>query len=122
MSAQNVSHEACIGVCVISAGVMDMLGIPLQPIVWALFGGIFGSPLATATKWYMMPVIYLASALLSALFGQALALKFFDGGAIIANVMSAGIAILFHPLLSAGVQATPELVKRAINWLPGGAK
>lgn len=94
------------GVGLVSAFTLDLLGLPVQPIVWGLIGGFLGAGWARPAGKLASVAVYLSASLISALGGHALA-GFEGWSPSVANALSAGISIFFHPILAAVVQRVP---------------
>jgi hypothetical protein len=120
MSKENLGIEALAGVGGLSAGVLELLGIPLQPIVYGLIGGVIGAGLAKPARWYIAIPVYLASSIIAAQFGFTAAEVYANGGASAANAFSAGIALVFHPALAAIAGGIPALRDKLISLIGAG--
>lgn len=98
------------GIGAASAITLDLLGVPLQPIVWGLIGGFVGAGFAPQMPLWRALLMYAASSLLSAEAGTAVAAHWFNSVQLYANAGAAILAILFHPLLAGVVAAVPAII------------
>lgn len=110
--------ESLGGIGLASAVTLALLGVPLQPIIWGLIGGFLGAGFAKPSGWLVSAATYLSASLLSSLAGHSISAQFFGGNGLVGSAFSAGIAVLFHPLLSAAVQRMPALLDWALSILP----
>ena len=85
-----------LGVAGASALTMELLGLPLQPIVWGLIGSFVGAQWAPAMTGNRALFLYPAAALVSALLGQWAAHQWFADDRIVANGGAAILAVVFH--------------------------
>ena len=110
--------ESIGGIGVISAATLALLGVPLQPIIWALVGGFFGAGLAKPSSLLVASASYLSASLLSALIGHAvttsLALVPLAG-----NMIAALTAVGFHPALTWFIQKVPDILNWVFSLRPG---
>lgn len=95
------------GVGIASAITLEFLGLPIQPIVWALIGGVIGSGWAKPTGPVRAALTYLAASLLSAIIGSAIAAQYWLGASLAVNVWAAWVAVIFHPSLAAMIERVP---------------
>lgn len=84
------------------------LGFDPTPIICAAMGGIFGSTVAPAAGPVRYFISFTGSSVLSGLFGTAIGLRFGFSHVEI-NALAAGIAVVFHPLISAATGLVPKL-------------
>lgn len=101
-----------VGIGAASALTMELLGIPIQPIVWALIGGLVGSAWAPQMPGWRAALLYPASALVAAMLASWAAHQWFADDRIVVNGGSALLAVVFHPLMAAVVNALPAIVAR----------
>ena len=99
------------GVGAASALTLDLLGVPLQPIIWGLIGGVVGAGFAPRMGAWRATAMYLAAALLSAEAGTAASVQWFNGAQAYANGASAVLAVLFHPILAGVVAMVPAVIQ-----------
>lgn len=112
-----VNPEAIGGVGVLSAMVLAVFGVPLQPIIWALVGGFFGAGLAKPSSMLVAVGSYLSASLLSALIGHGVATSM-GWPPIAANLGSALMAVGFHPALTWFIQKVPQILDWLLSLLP----
>ncbi len=118
MTAPQMPLEALAGVGLASAAVMEIFGIPLQPIVWALIGSVLGAGWAPAAKrWISAIGIYLSASFISALTGHFIAAQWLGASPLAGNAIATGVAIFFHPLLASLAQKVPEFVSGLIGLI-----
>lgn len=103
------------GVGAVSAVTLDLLGVPLQPIIWSMFGGAVGSGFAPASGRIRAVVVYLASSLICSLLGHSAAVNYANGSILLADVAAACLAMIFHPGLALIVSSLPALLKFALE-------
>lgn len=117
MSA-HLNAESYAGIGIASAAVLELLGIPLQPVVWALIGGVIGAGWAPQqTRWWASVGVYVSSSLISALVGHATAAQLSGGSMLVGNAIATGVAIFFHPLLAAGAQRVPAFIDGLLSLI-----
>ncbi|NBW08275.1 MAG: hypothetical protein EBR82_09630 [Caulobacteraceae bacterium] len=115
--------EALAGVGLASAAVLEIFGVPLQPIVWGLIGSVLGAGWAPAAKrWWGAIGVYLSASLISALAGHFTAAQWLGASPLAGNAIAAAIAIFFHPLLAAGAQRAPAFLDWLGSLLPFGRR
>jgi len=117
MSAPPVTVEGWVGIGIASAAVLDVFGIPLQPIVWALIGGVLGAGFAPPARWWLSAAVYVSASMISALIGHAVSAQWVGGSALAGNAIATIVAIFFHPLLAAGAQKVPEFVSGLLGLI-----
>jgi hypothetical protein len=100
------------GVGAASALTMELLGLPIAPIIWGLIGGVVGSSWAPAMPAWRTAVLYPASALVAAMLAQWAAHQWFNDDRIAVNGGAALLAVLFHPIMAALVQSVPAIVAK----------
>ena len=110
MKAEAAVQTAGIGAA--SAVTMDLLGLPIQPIVWALIGGLIGSAWAPQMPGWRAALLYPAAALVAAMLSAWAAHQWFADDRIVVNGGAALLAVVFHPLMAAVVNALPAIVAR----------
>lgn len=108
MSAEIVSENGRLaGVGIVSAITLELLGLPIQPIVWGLIGGFLGTGWAKPAGVLMSIGTYLMASFVSALAGYTLAGYYFAGSPAASNTFAAVISVFFHPILSAIADRAP---------------
>jgi hypothetical protein len=118
MNAPQMPIEALAGVGLASAAVMEIFGIPLQPIVWALIGSVLGAGFAPAARrWWGAIGVYLSASFCSALIGHVVAAQWLGASSLAGNAIATIVAIFFHPLLAAGAQKVPEFLTGLLGLL-----
>lgn len=108
-----------LGVAGASALTMELLGLPLQPIVWGLIGSFVGAQWAPAMTGRRALFLYPAAALVSALLGHLAAHQWFSDSRVIANGGAALLAVVFHPLMASVVALVPNLVQKVVARVTG---
>lgn len=120
MNAPQMPIEALAGVGLASAAVMEIFGVPLQPIVWGLIGSVLGAGWAPASKrWWGAIGVYLSASLISALIGHFTAAQWLSASPLAGNAIAVGVAIWFHPLLAAGAQKVPAFLDGLLGLIGG---
>lgn len=118
MTAPQIPVEGLAGVGLASATLLEVLGLPLQPIVWALIGSVLGAGYAPAAKrWWGAIGVYLSASLISALIGHFTAGQWLGASPAAGNAIATGVAIFFHPLLAALAQKAPEFVTGLLSLI-----
>ena len=109
------------GVGIVSVYTLELFGLSVQPIGWALMGGVIGLMWARPAGKVRSVLTYLAASLGSALLGHALALYMrpdLTGRAadIMTNTFAFLMAVFFHPLLSAAYKRVGPALDRLLSW------
>lgn len=114
---------------VLSAGVgavaLTALGVHPQPLFWALVGATLGLSLAPQADRLRAVAVFACVVLSSALLGTWAARTYWDGSLLAADGAAWLLAVAFHPLLIAFLNAVPTLFSTVVGgWLkrfsPGG--
>ncbi len=105
-----------VSVGIMSAMTMDLLGLPIQPIVWGLIGGLLGMGFAKKANFFVAAGVYVAASLTSALFGYSTA-QAFGWSNTLGNGLSALVSIGFHPLLASFIAKVPEIFNAILGAL-----
>jgi hypothetical protein len=107
---------------VIGATLLALTGVEPQPIFWAVVGATIGLSFAPSTSRLRAVVAFVAVVLLSALGGTFLASVGFEIApafvSLARNTFSATLAVVFHPLTTALVNAVPTIVAKLIERIP----
>ncbi len=108
---------------VIGATLLAITGVEPQPLFWAMVGATVGLSTAPTTGRMRATIVFLAVVLLSALAGTFLARVGFNIAApfipLASNTFSALLAMVFHPLTTALVNALPLIIQWATTRSPG---
>lgn len=100
---------------------LAVTGVEPQPLFWAMVGAVVGLATAPTTGRARAIVVFIAVVLLSALAGTFLANVGFSIAPpfvpLARNAFSALIAMIFHPLTTAFVNALPLLLERILSRL-----
>jgi hypothetical protein len=104
-----------LGIASGTAGaVLVGLGLSWPVLIWGSVGCIVGLSWAPATGRWRALSLFGAASLLSAKAGTMGAVLWFAASPEYAQGMSAGVGMVFHPLLSAVVAKIPEAVSRRL--------
>lgn len=123
MNAPQMPIEAFAGVGLASAALVEVFGVPLQPIVWGLIGSVLGAGWApAANRWWGAISVYLSASLISALIGHFTSVWWLGSKPLAANAIATTAAIFFHPVLAAGALKAPALVDWLMSLLPFGRR
>ena len=123
MNAPQMPIEALAGVGLASTALLEVFGVPLQPIVWGLIGSVLGAGWAPAAKrWWGAIGVYLSASLISALIGHFTSVWWIGSNALAGNAIATVAAIFFHPVMAAGAQRAPALVDWLMSLLPFGRR
>jgi hypothetical protein len=97
------------------------LGVHPQPLFWALVGATLGMSLAPQAGRSRAVAVFACVVLASALLGTWAARTYVDGSLLAADGVSLLMAVAFHPLLIAFLNAVPSFFGGWIKRLsPGG--
>lgn len=105
----------------VGALILSTLGVEPQALLWAAVGASIGVTLAPASGRVRSMLTFMAVVLLSSLAGTYVAHEHLAGSVVARNAVSAGVAMLFHPLFTAAVSGVPAVVASLAARL-GGAK
>lgn len=100
-----------------AAGLFAVFGVQPQPLFWALVGSTLGLSFAAPASRLRTLAVYLCAALSCAQLGHLAADVYFDKSPLVANSTALLLAIAFHPLMLAAVNAVPLLVQAAAAWV-----
>jgi hypothetical protein len=108
MAEPSASSAVALGIASGTAGaVLVGLGLSWPVLIWGSVGCIVGTLWAPATGRWRAISLFCAASMLSAKFGT-----WFASNPDHAQAMSAGIGVVFHPLMSAIAAKIPEAVSR----------
>lgn len=105
----DINDPRMIGVGVVSAYTMELIGLPVQPIIWGLLGGFVGMGFAKPATFLRAAGVYLAASFISALLGTSISAKWFDALPWVGNTFAALMAVGFHPLLALVIERLPAI-------------
>lgn len=117
MSVDIIPSSKFAGAGLVATMVMDTLGIPLKPVVWALVGGFLGSGFAKPTGFVKSVGVYLCASLLSALFGHTVANYYYPDSDAVSSTLSALCSLMFHPALAVFIEKLPMIFDAVIGAL-----
>lgn len=88
------------------------LGLEPQPLFWSLVGAGIGVSMAPKAGPWRAVVLFALVVMGSSLLGSFAAQVWGTGSQIQRNGAACGLAIVFHPLLTALVSMIPDLIRR----------
>lgn len=97
-----------------------LVGVEPQALVWGVVGAVIGLTFAPPTGRFRAGLVFLAVAFASAALGTWAAEYWHSGSHVARNAWSLGVAVLFHPLFAALVQAVPAAVQAFVSRKAGG--
>jgi hypothetical protein len=100
--------------------VFTSLGLEPQPVFWALVGAAIGVSAAPASSKARSVILFVTVVLACSLLGSAAAQGLAQGTQIQRNAAACFLAMVFHPLSAAVIQALPGFVNWLLNWRRGG--
>lgn len=109
----------------LGAVALTALGVHPQPLFWALVGATLGLSLAPKAERLRAVAVFVCVVLSSALLGTWAARTYWEGSLLAADGAAWLLAVAFHPLLIAFLNAVPTLFSTVVGgWLkrfsPGG--
>lgn len=109
----------------LGAVALTALGIHPQPLFWALIGATLGLSLAPKAERLRALAVFVCVVLSSALLGTWAARTYWEGSLLAADGAAWALAVAFHPLLIAFLNAVPALLTSVLGgWIkrfaPGG--
>lgn len=116
-------HETTIGQLMAALGaggvatLFSAFGLQPQPLFWALVGSTLGLSFAAPAGRLRTAAVYVCAVLACAQLGHLAADLYFDRSPLVANSAALMLAIAFHPLMLAAVNAVPVVVQAASGWV-----
>lgn len=103
------------------AAVLTALGIDPAALFWAFVGASIGMTFAAAATRVRTAVVFCCVVLCCSLFGAFLAMQFTSGNPLGKDAFACGLALVFHPFLSALITLLPTALNGVLRRLGIGS-